>query len=172
MLCMTRKGMILKKRMSTQKQFELDLQIATGSENVPRREQFQAWVNVALHDFLDAAELTVRVVDEKESATLNETYRKKTGATNVLSFPFAAETHEYLDVPLLGDIVICVPVLEREASEQGKLLQQHWAHLVIHGCLHLLGYDHIVPAEAQEMEALEVTLLAKLHYPNPYQEDT
>jgi probable rRNA maturation factor len=91
-------------------------------------------------------------------------------ATNVLSFP-ADVPDEFLDIPLLGDLVICVAVVEREAAEQGKELEAHWAHLVIHGCLHLLGYDHIDDDEAEEMEALERTLLAELGHPDPYADD-
>ncbi len=113
------------------------------------------------------SELTIRLVDEAEGLELNSTYRHKDYATNVLSFP-ADVPDELLDIPLLGDLVICAPVVAREALEQRKPLQAHWAHLVIHGCLHLLGYDHIDDAEAEEMETLERELLAELGHPDPY----
>ena len=110
------------------------------------------------------------LVDEAEGRELNRTWRQKDYATNVLSFP-ADVPDELLDIPLLGDLVICVAVVEREAAEQGKELEAHWAHLVIHGCLHLLGYDHIDDDEAEEMETLEQTLLAELGHPDPYADD-
>ncbi|MCB1807111.1 MAG: rRNA maturation RNase YbeY, partial [Candidatus Competibacteraceae bacterium] len=116
-----------------------------------------------------ATELTIRLVDEAESSMLNESYRHKQGPTNVLSFPFEAPIPE-IDMPLLGDIVICVPVVEHEAAEQNKPLMAHWAHLVIHGVLHLQGYDHQTETEADVMEALEVTLLDRLGFPDPYRD--
>ena len=97
---------------------------------------------------------------------LNSAYRGKAGPTNVLSFP--AEIPEGLDIPLLGDIVVCAPVVRREAVEQGKTESAHWAHMIVHGTLHLLGYDHIQNDEAEAMEALETTILAQLNYPCPY----
>jgi probable rRNA maturation factor len=106
------------------------------------------------------------LVDEPESRALNERYRGKDRPTNVLSFP--AELPEELDIPLLGDIVICAPLVAEEASSQGKPVEAHWAHLVVHGVLHLLGHDHQLESEAREMEALEVELLASLGFPNPY----
>lgn len=115
-------------------------------------------------------EITVRIVDEAESAALNQRYRGKTGPTNVLSFP--AE----LDVPLpgdepppLGDIVVCAPVVEREAAEQGKTLEAHFAHLVVHGALHLVGYDHEEDADAEIMEAREREILAEFGFGDPYE---
>lgn len=145
---------------------ELDLQIASEAANLPSEAQFRAWVERALAGRRDEAELTIRIVDDAESAELNETYRGKQGPTNVLSFPFEAPPG--VELPLLGDIVICAPKVAREALEQGKPLEAHWAHLTLHGCLHLLGYDHIEPEEAEAMEALETELLAALGYPNPY----
>jgi probable rRNA maturation factor len=106
------------------------------------------------------------VVDEAESATLNAQYRGKQGPTNVLSFGF--DSPPGVDVPLLGDLVICAPVVVREALEQGKPGQAHWAHMTIHGVLHLLGYDHQTPEQAQIMEALEIAALADLGYADPY----
>ena len=146
---------------------DLDLQIATDAADLPSESQFHLWVEKALEGRLDEAELTIRIVDDEESAELNETYRGKQGPTNVLSFPFEAPPG--VDLPLLGDIVICAPKVAREAAEQGKPPEAHWAHLTLHGCLHLLGYDHIEPEEAEEMEALETELLAALGYANPYQ---
>ena len=104
-----------------------------------------------------------------EGQSLNHTYRGKDYATNVLSFP--ADLPPELDLPLLGDLVVCAPVVAREATEQHKQLNAHWAHMVIHGCLHLLGYDHIDDAEADEMEALERELLAQLGIADPYLDD-
>jgi len=145
---------------------ELDLQRATDAA-APDDADFRRWCELALRQRSADSEMTIRLVGLDEGRELNRTYRHKDYATNVLSFP-ADVPDELLDIPLLGDLVICVPVVEREAAEQGKLLQAHWAHLVIHGCLHLLGYDHIEDAQAEEMEALERTLLAELGHPDPY----
>ncbi|HET8705319.1 MAG TPA: rRNA maturation RNase YbeY [Pseudomonadales bacterium] len=151
----------------------VDLQLASDAAGLPTEADFQHWVKTALEGQLaevDAVELSIRLVDNEESAELNQTYRHKTGPTNVLSFPFESpEAVEFDDeAELLGDLVICAPVVEKEATEQKKLLQSHWAHMVIHGTLHLLGYDHIEEADAEEMEALEIKLMEKLGYDNPY----
>ncbi len=148
---------------------ELDLQRATDAA-APDDAAFRRWCELALRQRSADSELTIRLVDEAEGRELNHTYRHKDYATNVLSFP-ADLPDDLLDIPLLGDLVICVAVVEREAAEQGKALEAHWAHLVIHGCLHLLGYDHIDDDEAEEMEALERTLLAELGHPDPYADD-
>ncbi|HEK1007320.1 rRNA maturation RNase YbeY [Pseudomonas sp. NPDC012596] len=148
---------------------ELDLQRATDAA-APDDAAFRRWCELALRQRTADSEMTIRLVDEAEGRELNHTYRHKDYATNVLSFP-ADVPDELLDIPLLGDLVICVPVVEREAAEQGKALEAHWAHLVIHGCLHLLGYDHIEDDEAEEMEALERELLAELGHPDPYADD-
>ncbi|MFS1291243.1 rRNA maturation RNase YbeY [Pseudomonas piscis] len=148
---------------------ELDLQRAS-QQPAPSDQQFRQWCELALRQRTADSELTIRLVDEAEGRELNHTWRHKDYATNVLSFP-AEVPDELLDIPLLGDLVICIPVVEREAAEQGKALEAHWAHLVIHGCLHLLGYDHIDDDEAEEMEALERTLLAELDHPDPYADD-
>ena len=147
---------------------ELDLQRVSQGE-APSDDEFRRWCELALRQRSADSELTIRLVDEAEGRELNRTWRQKDYATNVLSFP-ADVPDELLDIPLLGDLVICVPVVAREAAEQGKPLQAHWAHLVIHGCLHLLGYDHIDDAEADEMEDLERQLLAELGHPDPYAE--
>ena len=148
---------------------ELDLQRASGHAG-PSDEDFRQWCELALRQRTADSEMTIRLVDEAEGRELNRTYRHKDYATNVLSFP-ADVPDELLDIPLLGDLVICVPVVEREALEQGKSVHAHWAHLVMHGCLHLLGYDHIDDDEAEEMEALERELLDQLGHPDPYADD-
>lgn len=146
----------------------LDYQLALEPESaVPGEAAVSRWVAAALAGRRDEAELTVRIVDEDESSELNSTYRKKQGPTNVLSFPFEAPPG--VELPLLGDIVVCAPVVAREAREQGKAPDAHWAHMVVHGCLHLLGYDHMETEEAEAMETLEAEVLAGLGYPNPYE---
>ena len=145
---------------------ELDVQCASSAA-VPDEADLRRWCELALRQRTADSELTIRLVDEPEGRELNRTWRQKDYATNVLSFP-ADVPDELLDIPLLGDLVICVPVVEREAAEQGKTLSAHWAHLVIHGCLHLLGYDHIDDEEAEEMESLDRQLLAERGHPDPY----
>ena len=147
---------------------ELDLQRISQGQ-APGDDDFRQWCELTLRQRSADSELTIRLVDEAEGRELNRTWRQKDYATNVLSFP-ADVPDEFLDIPLLGDLVICVPVVAREAAEQGKPLMAHWAHLVIHGCLHLLGYDHIEDTEAEEMEDLERQLLAELGHPDPYAE--
>jgi len=144
---------------------DLDIQNASEFEPIPRQEQFALWVEAALQG-KDDTELTLRLVDKSESRELNARFRGKDQPTNVLSFP--AELPPGIDIPLLGDIVICAPLVEEEAQAQDKPLQEHWAHLVIHGVLHLLGYDHQVEQDAIEMERIEVELLASLGIGNPY----
>ncbi|WNW13306.1 rRNA maturation RNase YbeY [Pseudomonas sp. DTU_2021_1001937_2_SI_NGA_ILE_001] len=148
---------------------ELDLQIASDTP-APSEAQFRQWCEMGLRQRQGDSEMTIRLVDEAEGRELNRTWRHKDYATNVLSFP-ADVPDDLLDIPLLGDLVICVPVVDREAAEQGKARDAHWAHMVIHGCLHLLGYDHIEDDEAEEMEALERRLLEELGYPDPYADD-
>ncbi|MFZ7148536.1 rRNA maturation RNase YbeY [Avibacterium avium] len=145
----------------------VDLQIAVeNSENLPTEQQFQQWATAAVQAENLQLEITIRVVDEAESQSLNATYRGKDYPTNVLSFPF--ECPEEVELPLLGDLVICRQVVEREAQEQGKPLMAHWAHMVVHGCLHLLGYDHIEDDEAEEMESLETEIMQELGFADPY----
>ena len=146
----------------------LDLQIATDdNQNLPTEEQIIQWLNVILPQFMDNAEITIRIVDEQESQQLNNTYRHKDKPTNVLSFPF--ESPIEIEVPLLGDLIICKQVVEAEAKEQHKSLTSHWAHMIVHGCLHLLGYDHILDEEAEEMENIEIDIMQQLGFDNPYQ---
>jgi len=147
---------------------ELDLQIACNTDNLPSTEQFQLWVDTALSSYNKDFELTIRLVNIKESQSLNHQYRHKDKPTNVLSFPF--EVPEGIEINLLGDLVICAEVVGLEATQQNKNLMAHWSHMVIHGCLHLLGYDHIDDNDALIMETLEIELLAKLKITNPYQE--
>ena len=144
---------------------DLDLQLAGDWDDLPERREFERWVAAALRD-RQQAELTVRIVGREESRDLNSRYRGKDCATNVLSFP--AGLPEGIDLPLLGDIVVCAPLVADEAAQQGKSLSDHWAHLVVHGVLHLLGYDHDEEAEALEMEALETVVLAGLGIDDPY----
>ncbi|OCG18683.1 rRNA maturation RNase YbeY [Gilliamella sp. App6-5] len=146
----------------------LDLQIATEDTlNLPTEAQILQWLNVILPQFMDNAELTIRIVDEQESQQLNNTYRHKDKPTNVLSFPF--ESPIEIDVLLLGDLIICKQVVEAEAKQQHKSLTSHWAHMIVHGCLHLLGYDHILDEEAEEMENIEIAIMQQLGFEDPYQ---
>ena len=145
----------------------VDLQIATENiEGLPTEEQIVQWATAAVQPEGDEVEMTVRIVDEAESHELNLTYRGKDRPTNVLSFPF--ECPDEVELPLLGDLVICRQVVEREAAEQEKPLMAHWAHMVVHGCLHLLGYDHIEDDEAEEMESLETQIMQGLGFDDPY----
>lgn len=145
----------------------LDLQLACDeTHGLPAEADFQRWLQGVLFLFRDQVEVTIRIVDESESHELNMTYRGKDRPTNVLSFPFEAPLE--VTLPLLGDLVICRQVVEREAHEQEKMLESHWAHMVVHSSLHLLGYDHILDKEALEMESLETEIMKKLGYLNPY----
>ncbi|MCW9057631.1 MAG: rRNA maturation RNase YbeY [Gammaproteobacteria bacterium] len=148
----------------------LDFQQALEATDLPAPEQLLHWVEAALEKENHGVELVIRLVDEAESAELNEAYRGKNGPTNVLSFPFDMPP-EVEETRLLGDLVICAPVVRREAAEQGKSEPAHWAHLVVHGTLHLQGYDHQSDAGAAEMEGLERRILARLGYPDPYHEE-
>ncbi|MEZ9198031.1 rRNA maturation RNase YbeY [Shewanella sp. 10N.286.54.B9] len=147
---------------------DLDLQVAVEGFELPSAQEMELWVKTALRDSMLQAELTIRIVDVAESQMLNSTYRGKDKPTNVLSFPFEAPPG--IELPLLGDLVVCAAVVEQEAIDQNKTLNAHWAHMVVHGCLHLLGYDHIEDIEAEEMESLETQLIESLGFNNPYQE--
>jgi len=144
----------------------VEIQIASA-ESVPQEEDIRSWITAALSGRRQDTEISVRLVDSAEMSTLNRDYRGKSGPTNVLSFP--AQLPPGVDLPLLGDIVVCVPVVRREAMEQNKSERAHWAHMMVHGTLHLLGYDHIEERDAVEMEALETDILQSLHYDCPYQ---
>jgi len=140
-------------------QFAISIQIASQLANIPTNAQFKKWAKAALR--VDT-EVTVRIVDEAEGRALNLAYRAKDYATNVLTFPLTEEPH------LMGDIVICAPVVAAEAIAQNKPLTAHYAHLTVHGMLHLCGFDHETEAQAELMEAIEIQILAKLRYANPY----
>lgn len=144
----------------------VDVEDASGATGVPAEAELARWAGAALAGRRDEAELSIRIVGEEESAELNGRYRRKAGPTNVLSFP--VELPAGVPLPVLGDLVICAPVVAREAEAQGKSAEAHWAHMVVHGCLHLLGFDHEQEAEAAEMEPLETRILAQLGYPDPY----
>lgn len=150
----------------------IDLQIACQETQIPSLAQFQLWITSALaevsSDTSQDFELTIRLVNNEESQQLNHQYRQKDKPTNVLSFPF--EVPDGIEMNLLGDLVICIDVMKEEAQAQNKALFDHWAHLVIHGCLHLVGFDHISDEEALEMESIEIAILAKLGINNPYTE--
>jgi probable rRNA maturation factor len=141
---------------------------ATSRRGVPAPASFRRWVEAALKGARrrKATEVSIRIVDADEGRALNLQYRGRDYATNVLSFP--ADLPPGLNLPLIVDLVICAPVVAREAAEQGKRLADHWAHLTIHGTLHLLGYDHIEEAEAEAMEGLETRVLAGLGIADPY----
>ena len=150
----------------------IDSAVATTGGGLPSHAQITRWIETALiagDETRDEAEVSVRLVDDDESRALNHQYRGKDKPTNVLSFP--ADLPPELGLPLLGDLVVCAPVVAREAAEQGKSLEAHWAHMLVHGTLHLLGYDHIDPEDAEIMESLETRILTRLHYPAPYGAD-
>ncbi|WP_416886441.1 rRNA maturation RNase YbeY [Marinospirillum sp.] len=155
---------------------KLDLQIATQApvETLPCEADFQRWLDLAYAADQPATEVTLRLVDHEESQALNAAYRGKDAPTNVLSFPFEApiDLPPEAELSLLGDLIICVPKVLEEAQQQGKPVLHHWAHLVIHGLLHLQGFDHETEDEAEVMEHLEVQLLAQLGIADPYQEAT
>lgn len=139
-----------------------------SARNVPSDALLERWIRAALDTRRSDAEIALRIVDEAEIADLNREYRGKNYATNVLSFP--ADLPPELNLPHLGDIVVCAQIVEQEAAAQQKTPEAHWAHIVVHGTLHLLGYDHIDDDEADAMEQLEIDILRTLNYPNPYQE--
>jgi len=144
----------------------VDVQYAVTVDGMPEANEIRQWVLQTLPEQKKASELTVRVVDEAEITALNRQYRGKEGATNVLSFPYEAIPGVASD--LLGDVVICAPVVASESVAQNKPLDAHWAHMVIHGVLHLLGYGHHQDDEAHKMETRETELLDSLGYANPY----
>ena len=133
---------------------------------MPTKKKIREWAAAVLEQYRERATLTIRIVDEAESGQLNERWRKVPGATNVLSFPAAATVTAMPE--LLGDIVICAPLVRRQALDQHKTFDAHLAHMVIHGVLHLLGFDHVKKREAAHMEAIETELLDTLGYPDPY----
>jgi probable rRNA maturation factor len=149
----------------------IDVQILSNCSVLPDNDVLIKWVDLATAQ-RRLAELVIRLVDEEESAELNETYRQKQGPTNVLSFPFEMPEElpsDAISDDILGDLVICAPVVAKEAKEQGKSVLSHWAHMVIHGCLHLQGYDHVNEDDALVMEAIEIDLLSSIGINNPYE---
>lgn len=146
----------------------IEIQRATALRGLPTNREMKVWLAQALARFRPAASLTVRLVDAEEGGALNARWRGKQGPTNVLSFPVSGL--EAVAPELLGDIVLCAPVLKAEAAAQAKTIAAHCAHLLVHGALHLLGYDHLHDKDAEQMEALERELLAELEFPDPYAE--
>ena len=147
---------------------QVDIQTAC-SDPVPEEDDIRRWIEAALSPHREEAEVSVRLVGEREMSEINGTFRHQQGPTNVLSFP--ADLPEEVSHPLLGDIIICAPVVVREAAEQHKTTEAHWTHMLVHGSLHLLGYDHIDPGEAEVMESLETTILQSLGCACPYGND-
>ncbi|WP_218353963.1 rRNA maturation RNase YbeY [Alteromonas lipotrueiana] len=152
----------------------IDLQLAYEGDaaiaaDIPQASQLQQWADMVfvMLDLYDQ-EMTLRFVGIEESQSLNHQFRGKDKPTNVLSFPF--ESPPGMEMPLLGDLVVCAPIISREANEQNKQVAHHYAHMIVHGILHLLGYDHIDDAQAEEMEALEIRILAELAIDDPYQD--
>ncbi|CAA9889952.1 putative metal-dependent hydrolase [Candidatus Methylobacter favarea] len=147
---------------------QIAIQTIYKSEDQPGRRQIQRWVDAVLAGSRKTHSCVIRIVNEQESARLNQQYRHKQGPTNILSFP--VEVPNGIELDLLGDLVICAPLVKKEALEQQKLLAHHWAHMIVHGVLHLLGYDHIDENEAEQMENKEIAILKKLKISNPYAE--
>ncbi|HSX50303.1 MAG TPA: rRNA maturation RNase YbeY [Cellvibrio sp.] len=149
--------------------YQIDIESNSQSQLLPAVPELERWISAALQSQqFEEAEVSVYIVDEAEGRELNAQYRGKDYPTNVLSFP--ADIAEEIGIPLLGDLVICAPVVEREAQEQGKTLPAHWAHMLVHGTLHLVGFDHIDDDEAEIMETLETQIVTGLGYPAPYQD--
>ncbi|MDE2260330.1 MAG: rRNA maturation RNase YbeY [Betaproteobacteria bacterium] len=138
----------------------LSIQLASRTSGLPTRQQLRRWTKAAL---MTSARLTIRLVDSREGRRMNREFRHKDTPTNVLTFAYGL-----LDNTLEGDIVLCAPVVKREAQYQKKPLAHHYAHLVVHGLLHLQGYDHLKRHDAQHMEAMEIQILERLRIPNPY----
>jgi probable rRNA maturation factor len=156
------------KNPAPRRMIKINIQRATKTPLLPSNQLIREWVHTALtgRGRIHQAELNIRVVGTREASHLNRKWRGKVGPTNVLSFP--ANGLKDIVPGFLGDIVLCAPVIAREARQQGKSPAAHWAHMIIHGTLHLMGYDHIKPAEARKMERLEKKLLARLAIDDPY----
>ncbi|WP_062067124.1 rRNA maturation RNase YbeY [Cellvibrio sp. OA-2007] len=150
---------------------QIDIESNSQSQLIPALSEIERWIEAALQSQdLENTEVSIYIVDEEEGQELNSQYRGRDYPTNVLSFP--ADIPEEVGTPLLGDLVVCAPVVEREAQEQNKALAAHWAHMLVHGTLHLIGFDHIDDGEAEEMESLETQIIIGLGYPAPYQDIT
>ncbi len=148
--------------------YKINIQNVSKTKDIPQKNYFKDWVTATLQTHCDKAEITIRIVDENEMTLLNQQYRNKKGPTNILSFPYksSANSHKLLT----GDLVICVSVILQEAKLQQKTVLAHWAHLIIHGTLHLLGYDHMTEEDAYNMENLEISILKSFGFSNPYLE--
>lgn len=146
----------------------ITVQCAVPKNNIPTVKQLTHWAKTGLSVKLKNAEMTIRIVDKKEIRHLNQSYRKKKGETNILSFPLDLPNPIKKKIADIGDIVICADVVNREARDQGKSIAAHWAHMVIHGTLHLLGFDHQIESDAVKMESREIKILNRLGFPNPY----
>lgn len=151
--------------------YQITIQFMTDKLHVPKPSLLRKWSIQALNKKIKTAELTIRIVDINEMTTLNSTYRHKKGPTNVLSFPFSVPQEIEFAQSILGDIVICAPIVYQEALAQNKPLDAHWAHMIVHGVFHLLGYDHELDNEAHIMETLEVEVLESLGFANPYNDN-
>lgn len=149
--------------------YQIAIQRALKKAQAPANIMLRKWAKLALQKETKAAEMTIRLVSIKEMTELNLTYRRKSGPTNVLSFPFSHHPDITLDPPLLGDVIICPDVVNKEAEDLSIENTAHWAHIVIHGVLHLLGHDHVVELDALKMENLEIAILADLGFSNPYE---
>jgi probable rRNA maturation factor len=155
----------------------IELINASSESKHPSKQDFQHWAEAALFALAEEnsarvqkeAELSIRLVDEEESAALNENFRQKKGPTNILSFP--CSENKFIETSLLGDLAICVPLVSKEAAEQNKTLEAHWAHLTVHGVLHLHDLDHEEEQAAIKMETMEISILKTLGYENPYEQD-
>ena len=149
--------------------FKVDIQNPEDFSDIPTIFELQRWVETALYKHRDSAEVTIRFVSKQESQKLNKDFRQKDKPTNVLSFPSQAPEIQALSYPFLGDLVICREIVIDEAIQSNKLLKAHYAHMIVHGILHLLGYDHIDEKDAAFMEPIEVKILSKLGFDNPYE---
>jgi probable rRNA maturation factor len=154
-----------KTKIKEKRHIKITIQTIAYNTFIPSRYFLQRWVNAALAKHI-GARVNIRLVSKKESTELNRIYRHKKGPTNILSFSF--EPPPGIFSPFLGDLVICAPLVNQEAQQQAKARLAHWAHLVIHGCLHLTGYDHLHDKDALQMETIEIKLLEDLGYENPY----
>jgi probable rRNA maturation factor len=155
--------------MDTKQNYEIDVQLIDDSYFIPHEPLLIDWLMLALNTRAKGCQISLRVVDKNEIHALNLQYRGKDKATNVLSFPYQLPPQFNTEHYVYGDIIICAEIVNQEASEQGKSKPAHWAHMIIHGCLHLLGYDHIKHEDAIIMEPLEIQLLQSLGYKNPYE---
>lgn len=156
----------MRKTKTKEKRIKITIQTIASNTFIPSRYFLQRWVNKALIKQVTSKQVNIRLVSKKESAELNSIYRHKKGPTNILSFPF--EPPPGISSAFLGDLVVCAALVNQQAKQQTKTRLAHWAHLIIHGCLHLIGYDHIHDHDANKMETLEIQLLKELGYENPY----